>query len=386
MTFNAGPSFPPLPRDRYLAHRAAIDAALADVFASGQFILGPQTRAFEAEFAQFLGASDCVGVATGTDAIEIALRACDIGRGDGVITASWTATATVAAIERAGAIPVFADIDDASFTLDPECLRSIADRCRGADGPRLKAVIPVHLYGQPADLRAILDIAKEFDLRVIEDCAQAHGAALDGRKVGTWGDLAAFSFYPTKNLGAFGDAGAVVTSDAALAERVRSLREYGWKSRYVSATAGVNSRLDELHAATLRVLLKSLPGENQARRQIAGRYARAIAGSDLKIPANRAGAEPVFHQYVVRSRERDSLQQFLRAAGIPTQVHYPVPVHQQPAYSQYAAGPTDALPRTESAAREVLSLPISPYLQEDAIQHVADHLARWAGLARANKG
>lgn len=371
------PDFTPLPRARYLAHRQAIDAALAEVFVRGQFILGPETRAFESEFAAFLGATDCIGVANGTDALEIALRSCGIGPGDAVVTVSLTATATVAAIERAGATPLFADIDEATFTLDPESLRAIIQLQQKAGSPRIKAVIPVHLYGQAADLPAILSIAREHGLRVIEDCAQAHGATLSGRPVGTWGDLAAFSFYPTKNLGAFGDAGALVTSDPALADRARALREYGWKTRYVSAFPGVNSRIDEIHAATLRVLLKALTEENVARQRLARRYDEALADSRELPPVIRKDATHVFHQYVIRSPERDSLQSFLTEAGVPTQIHYPVPVHLQPAYAGRFPINGNALRRTESAAREILSLPMSPHFDDVLMQRVLNQLGRW---------
>lgn len=383
---NAPPNFAPLPRARYLAHQQAIDAALAGVFARGQFILGPETRAFETEFAAFLGAADCIGVASGTDALEIALRVCGIGPGDAVATVSLTATATVAAIERAGATPVFADIDEATLTLDPESLRAVLQRQQATGSPPIKAVVPVHLYGQPADLPAILSIAREHELRVIEDCAQAHGATLSGRPVGTWGDLAAFSFYPTKNLGAFGDAGALVTSDPALADRARALREYGWETRYVSAFAGVNSRLDEMHAAILRVLLKALPGENRARQHLARRYDEMLAGARELAPAVRTDATHVFHQYVIRSPERDSFQAFLREAGVPTQIHYPVPVHRQPAYARRFPSDGRALKRTETAVREILSLPMSPHFDQAARQHVLNQLARWKSSRPTARG
>lgn len=383
---NAAPQFTALPRARYLAHQQAIDAALASVFARGQFILGPETRAFETEFAAFIGAAECVGVANGTDALEIALRACGIGPGDAVVTVSLTATATVAAIERAGATPVFADIDEATFTLDPESLRTVIQRQQTTGTPPIKAVVPVHLYGQPADLPAILSIAREHGIRVIEDCAQAHGAALAGRPVGAWGDLAAFSFYPTKNLGAFGDAGALVTSDLALADRARALREYGWKTRYVSAFPGVNSRIDEIHAATLRVLLKALTEENVARQRLARRYDEVLAGSRELTPPIRASATHVFHQYVIRSPERDSLQAFLAEAGVPTQIHYPVPVHLQPAYAGRFPINGNALRRTESAVQEILSLPMSPHYDEVSMQHVLNQLGRWKSSRAAARG
>jgi dTDP-4-amino-4,6-dideoxygalactose transaminase len=366
-----------LPEARYRAHQTLIDAAVAKVFSKGQFILGEETSVFETEFARFLGARYCRGVGTGTDALELALRACDIGPGDAVLTVSWTATATVAAIERAGAIPVLVDIDEASFTMDPAALEeAIAEHLVRPDRgwPRLKAVLVVHLYGHPANMPRIVSIARRHGLRVIEDCAQAHGATLDGQMTGTWGDLGAFSFYPTKNLGAFGDAGAVVTNDATLAEKVRMLREYGWQTRQVSAIPGVNSRLDELQAAILRVLLPHLPAENASRRALAARYHATLAGS--RVPQSPSSVVHAFHQYVVRTGQRDALKDSLQARGILTQVHYPRPVHLQPAYHGRLLHGQRGLPRTEAVAQEVLSLPMSPYLTGGQIEAILDGLSR----------
>jgi len=369
-------SLPSLPASRYLAYKTEIDDAIARVFASGQFILGAQTAAFEAEFARFLGASHCVGVASGTDALELALRACGVGAGDAVMTVSWTATATVAAIERAGATPVFVDVDADTFTMDPEDLaKIIAEHLRSASGPKLKAVIPVHLYGHPADMPSIVRIARTHGLKIVEDCAQSHGATLDGRTTGTWGDAAAFSFYPTKNLGAFGDAGAVVTNDDALAERVRLLREYGWQPRHISSIPGVNSRLDELQAAMLRVLLKHLPAENRKRQELAHRYADTLSRTGVTVPLTRSSTVHAFHQYVIRSSRRDPLKSFLQDQGIATQIHYPAPVHLQPAYAGRVLH--RSLPRTEAAAREVLSLPMSPYFEHAQIAKALAALTHW---------
>lgn len=369
---------PPLPAARHQAHRAAIAAAVERVFAAGQFILGAESRAFEAEFAQFIGTKHGIGVASGTDALELALRACGIGPGHAVVTVSWTATATVAAIERAGATPVLVDIESDTFTMDPEELeKTLADYPKEPGRPPLKAILPVHLYGHPADLPAMARLARAHGLRLIEDCAQSHGAALDGRMTGTWGDLAAFSFYPTKNLGAFGDAGAVVTADDALAKRVHRLREYGWEPRQVSAEPGVNSRLDELQAAILRVLLPHLPAENLERQRLARRYDEVLAGTGLHPPPARDNARHAWHQYVIRTGDRDGLKAFLQARGIPTQIHYPVPVHRQPAYAGRLWHSPRGLPRTEAAAREVLSLPMSPHLPGEHIEHVLAALALW---------
>src|ERR1043166_7432829 len=264
------------PKASYVAHKNEIDGAIQRVLESGWFILGQETQAFEREFATYLGLGSVVGVGNGTVALEISLRACGIGHGDVVATVSHTAVATVAAIELTGARPLFVDIDPASFTMEPNGLRDAVRSFRGKNsaegGARLKAIVPVHLYGHPANMPAIVDVAEEFDLFVVEDCAQAAGAKLNGKIAGAWGEAACFSFYPTKNLGALGDGGAVVTNDAGLGERVRMLREYGWKDRYISAICGMNTRLDELQSAILRVKLKYLDSENTRRSELARRY------------------------------------------------------------------------------------------------------------------
>ena len=357
------------PKASYLAHQREIDEAIKQTLDSGWYILGKQVEAFEREFAAFIGVGHCVGVANGTDAIVLALRACGIGAGDVVLTVSHTAVATVAAIELAGAEPLLVDIEPATFTISPQ---SIEDAIKSYQGKaRLKAIIAVHLYGHPAEMAAILELARRYDLKVVEDCAQAHGASIKegigDRRAGSIGDIAAFSFYPTKNLGALGDGGAVATNDAALAERLRLLREYGWRERYVSEIAGMNSRLDELQAALLRVKLKYLDAENARRRQIAAAYDEALKTSGLVLPKRIGDISHVYHQYVVRSRERDALKNRLRERGIGTLIHYPVPVHQQPAYWHLVNA---ALPETESAAREVLSLPMFPQLTDEQVEQV----------------
>lgn len=279
-----------------------------------------------------------------------------------MITVSHTAVATVAAIELCGATPVLVDIEPDFYTMDPDTLEA-------AISPRTKAVIPVHLYGQPADMTPILDRARQRGVRVIEDCAQAHGARYKGRRVGSWGDIACFSFYPTKNLGALGDGGMVVTDDTALAERVRCLREYGWVERNISSFRGMNSRLDELQAAILRVKLPHLDSENEARAALADRYTRGLAGVSLGLPRIRPDATHVFHLYVVRADGRDELRRSMEARGISSLVHYPVPIHKQPAYRGRLRGERD-LPETERAAREVLSLPLYPGLAPSAVRRV----------------
>jgi dTDP-4-amino-4,6-dideoxygalactose transaminase len=356
------------PRAAYLARKADIDAAVARVLDGGWYILGREVEAFEAEFAAFIGVPHVVGVANGTDAIALALRALGIGPGDAVATVSHTAVATVAAIEMAGAVPVLLDIEEDHFTMDPlELERTIA--ARGPAAP-LRAVVPVHLYGQAADLDALMATARRHGLSVVEDCAQAHGARLGDRRLGSFGDAAAFSMYPTKNLGALGDGGAVALSNPELAATLRGLRQYGWRDRYVSDFVGVNSRLDELQAAILRVRLAALDEDNRRRAAIASIYDDELAGCRaLRLPARRPGTTHVFHQYVVRcesTEARDRLQAELRDAGIATNVHYPMPVHRQPAYrDRLECGPGGLL-RSELAAAMVLSLPMHAHLEDAA--------------------
>lgn len=332
-------------------------------------VLGQEVAAFEEEFAAYIGVRHAIGVASGTDALHLAMRAYGIGPGDEVITVSHTAVATVAAIELCGATPVLVDIDIATYTIDPNQLESAMTQ-------QTKAVIPVHLYGHPADMESIISVAHRHGLWVIEDCAQSHGAVYKGRKAGAWGHIAAFSFYPTKNLGALGDGGMAVTDDADLADRVRLLRQYGWCRRYVSEVPSTNSRLDELQAAVLRVKLRYLDRENARRRKIAGTYTHLLADTSLRLPASHAGAEHVYHQYAVRTPQRDTLQAYMQEQGIGTLIHYPQPVHLQPAYADRLAA-KGALPHSERAAAEVLSLPMYPELSDEQIELVADAIHRW---------
>lgn len=335
-------------------------AAISRVADSGWYILGPEVEAFEREFAAYHGVEHAVGVASGTDALELALRAGDIGPGDEVITVSHTALATVTAIESAGATPVLADIDPGSYTLDPEAARdAVTDRTR--------AIIVVHLYGQPADLTALRALADEHKLLLIEDCAQAHGAVYAGRKVGAIGHLGAFSFYPTKNMGAYGDGGAVITDDAALADRLRKLRNYGQTTRYRHESRGTNSRLDEMQAAVLRVKLKHLDRHNSRRRQIAALYERHLRS--VKTPGAIPGTQHAYHLYVIRDTRRDQLMAELKARDIGTLVHYPIPVHLQQSHRDLGLG-AGSLPATERAAREVLSLPMYIGLSDDDVSRV----------------
>ncbi len=364
------------PKAGYLANREAIDRAVAETLAGGWYILGRQVASFESEFAEYLGAGHAVGVASGTDAISLALR-CLVDPGDLVIVPSHTAVATIVAVEMAGAVPLFVDIDPVTCTLDPnlieEALRVFSGR------GRVRAMIPVHLYGHPAAMEDLCGIAQRHELAVVEDCAQAHGARLRDRKVGTFGQMAAFSFYPTKNLGALGDGGAIVTSEAALAKRAASLREYGWRERYVSRDRGVNSRLDELQAAILRVKLRVLDRENARRREIAAIYDAGLAGLPLALPRVRDGVFHVYHQYVVRCADREGLREFLRAREIGTLVHYPVPVHRQPAYENRYPVHRDQLPVTDRAAAEVLSLPMHSALTDAQAERVCRAIRDWAG-------
>ena len=362
------------PKASYLAHKDEIDEAIHRVLDSGWYILGQEVAGFEKEFAAYIGVGNAIGVASGTDALEIALRSCGIGPGDGVITVSHTAVATVAAVELAGAIPILVDIDPCTYSMDPNRLE---DTIKQQGAGRLKAIIPVHLYGHPADMSAIMDIAGRHGLSVIEDCAQSHGAAIGDRKTGTWGHLSAFSFYPTKNLGALGDGGAVVTNDPALAERLRQLREYGFRNRYVSHLSGMNTRLDELQAAILRVKLQYLRTENARRLQIARIYGASLSGTTLVLPQLHAQVDHVFHLYVVRSTHRDGLKAFLKENSVGTSIHYPVPVHLQPAYHGRAVIGRGGLEHTEQVCREILSLPMYPQMTDEQVQRISHLIARW---------
>ena len=354
------------PKAAWLERRTEIDAAIQRVLESGWYILGREVEYFEHEFAAAMHAVWSVGVANGTDAIEIALRALGVQAGDRVATVSHTAVATVAAIARIGAVPIFVDVDPHRYTMDPASLETLM---RSPVGEKVKALVVVHLYGQPADMMAIMPLARAHNLAVVEDCAQAHGAVIDGRPVGNWGDLGCFSFYPTKNLGALGDGGAVTGFDEELREQVQQLRTYGWRERYISDSFGVNSRLDELQAAILRVGLVHLDQDNERRRAIAARYDRELAGMGLDLPWQDPLSRHVFHQYVIAADGRDNLQEWLRSLGIGSLVHYPKAVHQQPAYSDPAMQPV-SLAHTEQLVGRILSLPIYPQLSNDEVGQV----------------
>jgi len=372
---------PANPLASYLAHKGEIDAAIAKVLNGGWYVLGKETEAFDQEFAQYLGVLDSVGVASGTDALHLALRVVGVGPGDSVITVSHTAVATVAAIELAGASPILIDVDPVTFTMDPNRLEdTIKAHYPGGNpgaGRRLKAVIPVHLYGHPADMQAIMEIARRYEMYVIEDCAQSHGASIGGVKTGGWGNLGAFSFYPTKNLGALGDGGALATKDQEVAERIRLLREYGWRERYISDFPGMNSRLDEIQAAILRVKLHYLDQENNRRRELARLYDSLLSPTTLMRPEVRVDAHHVYHQYVIRSERREALRVFLKDNLVGTLIHYPLPVHLQPAYRGRILIGAGGLENTERLCREILSLPMHPQMSDEQAQRVGELILEW---------
>ncbi len=363
------------PVKSYLAAQREIDDAVARVLTSGTYILGPEVAAFEHAFANWLGAPFAVGCANGTDAIVLAIKACGIEAGSKIATVSHTAVASVAAIELAGCKPVLLDVAEDEFTVDVQELALLLARESDAGDP-VKAVLAVHLYGQPASIRDIRVLCDQHGAVLIEDCSQAHGARVDRQRVGTFGRAATFSFYPTKNLGAFGDGGAVVTADPAVAQRLRRLREYGWDSDRLSREPGMNSRLDELQAAILSVKLASLDRGNARRRVIAGRYDAAFRDLLIQLPAQRRGQEGVFHQYVIRSPRRDDLRRLLLDQGVATGIHYETPVHAQPAYmGRVSLGPSCCY-RTEQLCREILSLPISPEMTDSEVSFVCGAMIR----------
>ena len=357
----------------YRALRGEIDAAVARALESGWYILGQEVRAFETEFATWLGTAATVGCGNGTDALALALRALGVGPGMSVVTVSHTAVATVAAIEMVGATPLLIDIESDTYTMDPSELAAVLEH-PPAGSPPIRAVIPVHLYGQAAALEPIMAVCRHHGIPVIEDCAQAHGATIGDRKVGTFTEVATFSFYPTKNLGALGDGGMLATQDAERAARIAALRQYGWQTHYISDDVGVNSRLDELQAAILRVKLRHLDAHNARRQSIAAAYDTALRGTGLMPPARRDGSSHVFHLYVVRTPDRAALQARLRAAGIGTGVHYPSPVHLQPAYRERIALGPSGCRATEVAAHQVLSLPMYPELTDAQVALVCEAL------------
>lgn len=349
----------------YRELREQIDAAVHRVMASGWYILGPEVEAFEQEYADYCGAQHCVGVANGLDALHLALRSMGVGLGDEVIVPSNTYIATWLAVSQCGAIPVPVEPDEATYNIDPTQIE------RAITG-RTKVILPVHLYGQPADMDSILAIARKYDLKVLEDGAQAHGARYKGKRIGVHGDAVAWSFYPGKNLGALGDGGAVTTNDAEVADRLRVLRNYGSRQKYVNEVQGYNSRLDPLQAAVLRVKLLHLDDWNARRRTIAIRYQEGLAGCGLTLPFVPDWADPVWHLYVVQYKYRAALQQALTDAGVNTLIHYPIPPHLQEAYA-LAGWLPGTFQVAERMADQLLSLPIGPHL---SLNEAAEVIAR----------
>jgi dTDP-4-amino-4,6-dideoxygalactose transaminase len=337
--------------------------AMMEVLDSGWYVLGNEVEAFEKEFAQFVGTSNAVGVASGTDALYIALKALDIGAGDEVITVSHTAVATVAAIVQTGATPVLVDICMDSYTMDPS-------RLPAAISTRTKAIIPVHLYGQAADMDSILDIAEDRGISIIEDSAQATGAMYKGKKVGSLGLMGAFSFYPTKNLGAMGDGGIIVTSDEKMANKIRLLRQYGWQERYISSIIGTNSRLDEIQAAVLRVKLKHLETWNKKRCKLAELYRKYLR--HVRIPAELDDRSHVYHLYVIATSRQMDLMAYLKDRGIGSAIHYKVPVHLQGAHRKLAL--YEKLSVTEDVCSQIISLPMYPELREGEIREISNSI------------
>jgi dTDP-3-amino-3,4,6-trideoxy-alpha-D-glucose transaminase len=360
----------------YRELQAELDAAYRRVMEGGWYILGAEVDAFEEEFAAYCGVKHCVAVGNGLDALHLILRAYDIGPGDEVIVPAFTFIATWLAVSASGAIPVAVEVDERTYNLDPA-------RVEEALTPRTRAILPVHLFGQPADMDALTTLARRHGLRVIEDAAQAHGARYKGRRAGSLGDAAGFSFYPAKNLGAYGDGGAITTNDSPLAERLRLLRNYGSRHKYVHECRGANSRLDELQAAFLRVRLRHLDDWNERRRRLAAAYQRGLQMvPGVVVPSIPDWAEPVWHLFVIRHRRRDELQRYLAQVGIGSLIHYPVPPHRSDAYRD-CVWQGKGLGRTDMLAREVLSLPMSPHLSDSVADTITEVLHRFVRLERS---
>ncbi len=348
---------------QYRAIQSEIEAAMLGVLESGHFILGPNVSAFEQEMAAYLGVKHAVGLASGTDALIIALRAAGIGAGDEVIVPAYSFFATAGCVMTVGATPVFVDIEPHTYSLD-------ADQMESRLTPRTRAILPVHLYGQPVDMNGVLSLARDRGLLVIEDNAQAIGAEFQGRKTGGLGDIGCLSFYPTKNLGAYGDAGMLVTNDDRLAESARMLHTHGWKKKYFPEMLGYNSRLDEIQAAVLRVKLKYLDDWNAGRRELAHEYSRLLADGPVRVPYERPGATHVYHLYIIRSGQREVLRERLKAAGIASDVYYPQPMHLAVPCRALGCKPGD-FPAAEQASRETLALPLYPEMTFEQAAEVA---------------
>jgi dTDP-4-amino-4,6-dideoxygalactose transaminase len=348
---------------QYQSIKPEIDAAIARVLESCQFVLGPEVAGFEQDFAVYCGAAECIALNSGTSALHLALLGAGVGPGDEVITVPFTFVASVAAVTYTGARPVLVDIDPRSFTMDPSAVEA-------AITPRTKAILPVHLYGQSADMDPIMEIARRHGLVVIEDAAQAHGAKYKGRPVGSIGDMGCFSFYPGKNLGAYGEGGAVTTSNAEYARTIRMLRDWGQDRKYHHQLRGFNYRMEGFQGAILRVKLRHLERWTEARRKIVNLYNQLLADSGVETPTEMPWGRHVYHVYTLRADDRDGLQASLLAEGIQTGIHYPVPAHLQPAYADLGYG-RGAFPHAETAAEQVLSLPLYPELSSQAVAEVA---------------
>jgi dTDP-4-amino-4,6-dideoxygalactose transaminase len=349
---------------QYHALKSEIDAAIGDVLEQTQFILGPNVSKLEDEIAAYHGLPHAIGVANGTDALLLALRACGIGAGDEVITTPFTFIATAEVVALLNAVPVFVDISPATFNID---CNQIADKIT----KKTKAIIPVHLFGHPVDMGPVMKIAEKYNLRVIEDCAQAFGARYNGQKVGTFGDAGCFSFFPSKNLAGYGDGGMVITKNEEIAKQIKILRNHGSAVRYYHQAVGYNSRLDEIQAAIIRVKLKRIDQFNEARRQNAAAYLAAIKIKDIVLPVEASGCEHVYHQFTIRAKNRDALAKALQAQGIASAVYYPVPLHQQEVFVKMY-NISVRLPQSEACAQEVLSLPMFPELTKEDIGLIAD--------------
>jgi dTDP-4-amino-4,6-dideoxygalactose transaminase len=355
--------------------RRELSAAIEQAVDDAQYILGSQVADFEQAFADFSGAAHCVGVANGTEALHLTLRALDVGPGDEVITSANTFVATALAIAYTGATPVLVDVDPSDYLIDVELIER-------AITPRTKAILPVHLYGQPVDMHAILEIAERHGLPVVQDACQAHGARIGDTPVASLGTAACFSFYPSKNLGAFGDGGGLVTNSAKLAERIRLLRNYGQRAKNEFTMLGYNSRLDTLQAAILSVKLPYLEQGNEQRRAAAATYNRLLQDSDLVLPTERPDVTHVYHLYVVQHPQRDELMSHLQQAGVQCGIHYPTPIHKIPAF-QGARTVPDGAPVSSRAARRILSLPIYPEITDDAIAQVSEVVRSFSPVALA---
>ena len=353
-------------RAQYSAISEEMHAAIENVLQRGDFILGKEVQEFEDQFSQYCGVPSTITVATGTDALHLALLACGIRPGDEVITAPNSFVATASAISFCGAVPVFADVTEQTGTIDSAAVRKAITK-------KTRAMIPVHLYGHPADMDPLLQLGKEYGIRIIEDACQAHGARYKGKRVGSIGDAAAFSFYPSKNLGCYGDGGAITTGDSEIARQVQMLRNYGQVEKYKHDLLAFNSRMDTIHAAALLVKLKYLDHWNSQRREAAQLYTELLQGTELVPPVTLPDCEPVFYLYVVRTRERDRILGALQSAGIGASIHYPVPIHLQKVYSHLGYGP-GAFPIAEKWCSDALSLPIFPEITPEQIRYICNHI------------